>query len=70
MIVQLTSPLPLTTPRGPAWCYFLIDYGIDHHLMFVCFLTATGECWTFPGPTCRLEKNITSGMNLGPAPQV
>jgi len=49
------------TPRGPALAYFLIDYGLDYDLMFVCFLDSNGECWTFKGPEIRAVENLTWG---------
>ena len=64
MITRLDPPLPLSTPKGPALAYFLIDYSFDHHLCWVCFVKATGECWTFANPEIRLEANQTAGQLL------
>jgi len=61
MILQLNPPVPLKTPKGPALAHFLIDYGIEHNLMWVCFQQQTGECWTWDNKDIRAEKNITSG---------
>ncbi|PWT73948.1 MAG: hypothetical protein C5B60_07500 [Chloroflexi bacterium] len=57
MILQLDPPLPLHTPHGEGWAYFLIDYGVEHHLMWVVFLDADGGCWTVPNPQVRLDAN-------------
>lgn len=65
MIIQLSPALPLDTPKGPSYAHALIDYGQESHLLFVCFLRATGECWTFSGPDVRMEKNITMGIRVG-----
>lgn len=64
MILQLNPPLPLSTPKGEGICHFLIDYGIEEHLYWVCFLDDTGECWTFPNPDIRAQKNVTIGRTL------
>jgi hypothetical protein len=62
VIIELRSPLPLDTPKGKGFCHFLIDYGQEHNLLFVCFISETGECWTFQAKDIRLEKNITMGI--------
>ena len=59
MILQLDPTIPLETPKGPAKAHFLIDYGQEHHLLWVCFQDATGECWTWPNPQVRLQENIS-----------
>ena len=63
-ILQLHSPLPLSTPKGLALCHLVINEGIEHDLQFVCFIDASGECWTFRGPEVRAVKNITMGRTL------
>lgn len=65
MITELLQPLPLDTPKGKAWAHFLIDYGTEHHLLWVCFLRESGECWTFRNPEIRLEKNVTMQVREG-----
>ena len=67
MMLQLDPPVPLDTPKGPAFAHVLIDYGQEHYLLFVCFVNATGECWTFPNTEVRLGKNVTMGVRTGPA---
>jgi hypothetical protein len=63
MILQLSPSLPILTPKGSAIAHFLIDYGIESNLMWVCFIDATGECWTFQNPDIRAQKNITQHRN-------
>src|SRR5882724_12524733 len=63
-ILQLNPPLPLETPRGSAYAHLVIDYGPEEHLMWVCFLDANGECWTFANHQVRIQKNITLGRDL------
>lgn len=63
-ILQLNPPIPLDTPKGAAIAHFLIDYGMETHLYWVCFVTETGECWTFDNTKVRAEKNISLGRLL------
>jgi hypothetical protein len=65
MILQLDPTLPLDTPKGPADAHFLIDYGPEAHLLFVCFVRETGECWTWQSREVKLEKNITGRVRVG-----
>lgn len=59
MIIQLDPTIPMDTPKGPAKAHLLIDYGQEHHLLWVCFQDDTGECWTWPNPKIRLQENIS-----------
>lgn len=68
MITQLNPPIPLDTPKGKALAHFVIDYGPEHNLMWVTFVDATGECWTWPNPKIRAQKNITMGRSAPPMP--
>ena len=61
MIIQLNPPIPLVTPRGKALAHFVIDEGIEHHLLWICFLDNSGECWTWSNTDIRAQKNITAG---------
>jgi hypothetical protein len=49
-----------------AHAYFLIDLGLDHDLQWVCFLDASGECWTIRNPNVRLRENVTMGRTALP----
>jgi hypothetical protein len=64
MMLQLDPPLPLDTPRGPGLCHLVIDPGVEHHLLWVCFLNRGGSCWTFPNPEIRAQKNVTMGRPM------
>ena len=57
MIERLEPPIPIITPKGRAMAHFLIDYGFEHHLMWVCFQDETGECWTWDNPKIRIQPN-------------
>jgi hypothetical protein len=64
MILQLNPPLPMTTPKGKAVAHFLIDYGLESDIMWVCFQDETGECWTWGNKDIRIQKNISAGRNI------
>ena len=57
MIIQLNPTLPMLTPKGPALAHFLIDYGEEHHLMWVCIQDDSGEIWTWPNTQVRSQTN-------------
>jgi hypothetical protein len=60
-VTQLNPPIPLMTPKGRAVAHFLIDYGVEHDLMWVCFQDDTGECWTWENAYIRARTNETIG---------
>jgi|DEB19_MinimDraft_3_1074340.scaffolds.fasta_scaffold38004_2 hypothetical protein len=60
-ITRIDPPLPLLNPKGKAMAHFLIDYGLEHDLYWVCFQDDTGECWTWNNSVIRLQNNITTG---------
>ena len=60
-MLQLEPPIPLLTPKGPALAVVLLDYGAEHHLMWVCIQDATGEIWTWPNTKIRATANPTMG---------
>lgn len=64
MILQLVPPIPLNTPKGEALCHFLIDYGPESDLLWVCFQQLTGEIWTWNNKEVRADKNISLGRIL------
>ena len=61
MIVQLNPTIPIQTPKGHAQAVFVIDYGPEHDLLWVCFIDKTGECWTLKNSEIRGDKNLTMG---------
>jgi hypothetical protein len=67
-IKQLNPPLPFETPKGKAFAHFLIDYGIETNLYWVCFLQDSGECWTFNNREIKIEKNETIGRRFSQPP--
>jgi hypothetical protein len=63
-MIQLNPPIPLSTPKGNGWAFFLIDRSQEHDLEWVTFLDETGECWTFNNSQIRIQKNYTMKRNL------
>jgi len=59
MYAELKQPLPLITPKGKGFAIAVIDYGSEHHLMFVTVIDDTGEIWTFSNPEVRVQPNAT-----------
>jgi hypothetical protein len=60
-VTRLEPPIPLVTPKGKAMAHFLIDYGFEHHLFWVCFQDVSGECWTWTNAEIRLQPNLSAG---------
>ena len=60
-VTQLNPPIPLMTPKGRAVAHFIIDYGIENELMWVCFQDETSECWTWENAYIRARVNTTIG---------
>jgi hypothetical protein len=63
-MLQLNPPMPVQTPKGEGLAHIVIDYGAEHHLLWVVFLDESGECWTFSNPDIRAQKNVTMGRNI------
>jgi hypothetical protein len=63
MILQLNPPIWLDTPKGKALAHVLIDYGIEHDLLWIC-AQQDGECWTWSNKDIRFDKNISIGRDF------
>jgi hypothetical protein len=63
MIIQLSPPIPLISPKGPCLAHFLIDCGLESDLYWITFQDKTGECWTWSNKDIRAQKNITLGRD-------
>jgi hypothetical protein len=68
MMMQLNPPLPVDTPKGPAYAHMVIDYSQEHYVLFVCFLCDTGECWVLPNRDVKLQQNLTMGVRVPKPP--
>ncbi len=58
-MLQLNPTIPVLTPKGPGWAFFLIDRSQEHDLEWVVFLDQGGYCWTFKNSDIRVQKNLT-----------
>ncbi len=59
---QLDPTLPMTVEgKGAGYALAVIDYGPEHHLIWVVAIDATGEIWSAPNPTVRMQSNWTMG---------
>jgi hypothetical protein len=64
MITQLNPPIPVVTPHGKGTAQMVIDYGVEHDLLWVVFQNDTGECWCWGNQDIRAQNNITIGRNI------
>ena len=64
MITQLTPPIPMRTPLGKGMAQMVIDYGVEHDLLWVVFQNDTGECWCWRNQDIRAQNNITIGRDI------
>lgn len=73
-MLQLNPPLPVDTPKGPAYAHLVTDYSQEHYLLFTCFLMETGDCWLFPNRDVKIQQNVSLGVRMpkpaAPAPCV
>jgi hypothetical protein len=58
-MIQLNPQIPVLTPKGKGWAFFLIDRSQEHDLEWVVFLDDGGYCWTFQNSEIRIQKNLT-----------
>jgi hypothetical protein len=64
-IIQLNPQIPLVVlGKGEGYAVAMIDYSPEYSIYWVCFITATRECWTVPNEQIRACKNITLGRTL------
>ena len=62
MFTQLQTPIPVhVIGKGPGLAFAVIDYGIEHNLIWVTALDASGEIWCAPNPKVRIAENWTVG---------
>ncbi len=62
MFTQLNPSIPVDiAERGPGQALAVIDYGPEHHLIWVTALDASGEIWCAPNPQVRVQGNWTMG---------
>ena len=61
MFTQLDPPLPMRTSKGPGFAFGVIDYGIEHNLLWVVALDDEGEIWCVPNKDARMQPNWSVG---------
>ena len=61
MILQLNPPIPIVTPHGKGLAHLVIDYGIEHDLIWVVFQDDDGQCWSWRNQDIRAQSNVTIG---------
>lgn len=67
MFTQLSPPIPMTVEgRGSGYALAVIDYGQEHHLLWVVALDLSGEIWCVPNPQVRVPKNYSLGRLTAP----
>jgi hypothetical protein len=60
MYTQLNPTLPVEVQnKGKGYAIGVIDYGQEHHLLWVVVLDANGEIWTAANPLVRVQSNWT-----------
>lgn len=62
-MIQLNPQIPVITPKGNGWAFFMIDRSQEHDLEWVVFLDSNGECWTFKNSDICIQKNYTFHRN-------
>lgn len=60
-MLQLNPPIPVCTPKGDGWAYFLKDESMDHHVIWGVVLDNGGQIWWIENPKIRVAKNWTYG---------
>ena len=66
MFVQLDPPIPLMVEdRGNGLAIGVIDYGLEHDLLWVTAIDDSGEIWCAPNHKVRMQANWSAGRGLG-----
>lgn len=61
MFNRLDPPIPLNTVKGAGQAFAVIDYGIEHSLIWVVALNESREIWCVPNQEVRMQENWTIG---------
>ncbi|MCP1197989.1 hypothetical protein [Notoacmeibacter sp. MSK16QG-6] len=61
---QLDPPIPVQVAgKGKGLAFAVIDYGIEHNLLWVTAIDETGEIWCAPNPIVRMQANWSAGRS-------
>ena len=61
VFTQLNPSIPLDTPKGKGFAVAVIDYGLEHSLLWVVAIDATREVWCVPNSEVRMQTNWSAG---------
>lgn len=61
MLTQLNPSIPMDTPKGRGFAIAVIDYGIEHSLLWVVAIDKTREIWCVPNADVRMQVNWSAG---------
>ena len=62
MFSQLDPPLPIhVLGKGDGYAIGIIDYGLEHNLLWLTAISETGEIWCAPNPEVRMQANWSAG---------
>lgn len=64
MFTQLDPTIPMATSKGDGLAFAVIDYGIEHDLLWVVALDDSGEIWCVPNSEVRVAANWSIGRRL------
>ena len=64
MFTQLQTTIPMKTSKGAGLAFAVIDYGIEHDLLWVVVMRDTGEIWTLRNADLRATANVSIGRKL------
>lgn len=67
MILQLNPTIPIYVvesdrhPSGNGLAFCLIDYSIEHNVLWGVAFDVTGEVWCIENKYIRMQKNVSVG---------
>lgn len=61
MLTQLNPSIPMDTPKGRGFAIAVIDYSIEHSLLWVVAIDKTREIWCVPNRDVRIQANWSAG---------
>ena len=64
MFTQLDPTIPMATSKGDGLAFAVIDYGIEHDLLWVVALDDSGEIWCVPNSEVRVAANWSIGRRI------
>ena len=67
---QLNPPVPVeVSGKGTGLAFGVIDYGMEHNLLWVTAIDKTGEIWCAPNPIVRMQANWSAGRGRPQLPE-